>query len=161
MRSLPGISWILGYVIFAEIGKIERFANAKHLCSYSLLVPRAHETGDHGDDPPKGRHVGHVGRRTLKWAFIEGAHSATRKSARMRAIYNKRTDGGKRDKNRGRIAVAHELCRMAYVILSKQEKYTETPPARPGQTKRAGGSSKRRMSRSGTGQPDRPMVVAS
>lgn len=161
LRSLPGISWILGYVIFAEIGKIDRFAGAKHLCSYSLLVPRAHETGDHGNDPPKGRHVGHVGRRTLKWAFIEGAHGATRKSARMRAIYDKRTDGGQRDKNRGRIAVAHELCRMAYVILSKQEKYNETPPGRPGQTKRAGRSSKRRTSRSGTGQPDRPMVVAS
>jgi transposase len=151
LRSLPGISWILAYVIFAEIGKIERFAKAKHLCSYSLLVPRAHETGDHGDDSPKGRHVGHVGRRTLKWAFIEGAHGAVRKSARMRALFDKRTDGGKRDRNRGYIAVAHALCRMAYVIWSKQVMYRETTPDRPGQTERTGASSKRRTSRSGTG----------
>jgi transposase len=161
LRSLPGISWILGYVVFAEIGKIERFTNAKHLCSYSLLVPRAHETGDPGDEPPKGRHVGHVGRRTLKWAFIEGAHGAVRKSARFRAIFDKRTGGGKRDKNRGYIAVAHELCRMAYVIWTKQEMYSETVVARPGQRDRAGRSSKRRTSRSGMGQPDHPMVVAS
>ena len=161
LRSLPGISWILGYVIFAEIGKIERFAGAKHLCSYSLLVPRAHETGDPGDEPPKGRHVGHVGRRTLKWAFIEGAHGAVRKGGRFRAIFDKRTGGGKRDKNRGYIAVAHELCRVAYVIWSKQVMYSETPPARPGQSDRAGRSRKRRTSRSGTGQPDHPMVVAS
>lgn len=161
LRSLPGISWILGYVIFAEIGKIERFAGAKHLCSYSLLVPRAHETGDPGDDTPKGRHVGHVGRRTLKWAFIEGAHGAVRKGGRFRAIFDKRTGGGKRDKNRGYIAVAHELCRVAYVIWSKQVMYSETPPARPGQSDRAGRSRKGRTSRSGTGQPDHPMVVAS
>jgi len=161
LRSLPGISWMLGYVIFAEIGKIERFANAKHLCSYSLLVPRAHETGDPDDESPKGRHVGHVGRRTLKWAFIEGAHGAVCKSARFRTIFDKRTDGGKRDKNRGYIAAAHELCRVAYVVWKKQVMYSETPGGRPGQTDRAGRSSKRRKSRSGMGQPEHPMVVAS
>jgi len=151
LRSLPGISWVLGYVIFAEVGKIERFANARRLCSYSLLTPLGYDTGDSGDEPPKGRHVGHVGRRTLKWAFIEGAHGAVLKSARFRAIFDRRTDGGKRDRNRGYIAVAHELCRMAYVIWTKQVRYKETGSARPAQTQRAGKWSKRRMSRSERG----------
>lgn len=161
LRSLPGISWILGYVIFAEVGRIERFASAKHLCSYSLLVPQADDSGEPTEDTPKGRHVGHVGRRTLKWAFIEAAHGAVRKSKHFRQIFDKRTDGGKRDRNRGYIAVARELCRLTYVVWTKQVAYTEHAPRRPGQDARSGRSKRRRRSRSGTGQPEDPMVVAS
>lgn len=161
LRSIPGISWVLAQVIFAEIGRIERFPNAKHLCSYSLLAPRAYESGEPTEDTPKGRHVGHVGRRTLKWAFIEAAHGTVRRGGRFRRLFDKRTDGGTRDRNRGYIAVAHELCRVVYVVWSKDEVYRDMPPARPGCRRRPSKSMTRSMSRSGTGQPDRPMVVAS
>jgi len=89
----------------------------------------------------------------LKWAFIEGARGAVRKSERFRTIFNRRTDDGKRDKNRGYITVAHELCHVAYLLLSKEMDYTETPPARPG-------SDKQHATRPVQGQPDHPMVAA-
>jgi transposase len=168
LRTLPGICWILGYTINAEIGDIKRFRSGKHLCSYSMLAPRANDSAVEGEDEdtPKGRHVGHVGRRTLKWAWIEAAHGAVRKGGRFRAIFDRYTDGGKRNCNRGYIVVAHELCRITYVLLKKEVDYDPSAlPVRPG-SKRRKTAKKKSMkmlksstSRPGTGQPQHPMVA--
>lgn len=169
LRTLPGICWILGYTINAEIGDIKRFRSSKHLCSYSLLAPRANDSGLEPDDEdtPKGRHVGHVGRRTLKWAWIEAAHGAVCKGDRFRAIFDRYTDGGKRNRNRGYIVVAHELCRIGYVLLKKEVDYDASAlPARPGSKKKRPLRKKYKKmsesstSRPGTGQPQHPMVAA-
>lgn len=154
LRTMPGISYILAHTILAEIGEIDRFRGSRKLAAYSLLAPLANETGDPSDDSPQGRHVGFSGRRTLKWAFIEAAHTAVRKDSRMRAIYDRRTDGGKRDRNRGCIAVAHELCKVTYALLAHERDYTDEPPARPGLQR------SKTKSRPGTGQPDVAMVAA-
>ncbi len=169
LRSLPGICWVLGYTINAEIGDLRRFRSLKHLCSYSLLAPRAHDSGlePEDEDAPKGRHVGHVGRRTLKWAWIEAAHGAVRKGGRFRAIFDRYTDAGKRNRNRGYIVVAHELCRTGYVLLKKEVDYDASVwPARPGSKKRKPTRKKSKKmlkpstSRPGTGQPHDAMVAA-
>jgi transposase len=157
LRTLPGISYILAYTIVAEVGKIERFCSAKRLAAYSLLAPRANDSGKdpaEEDRPPIGRHVGRIGRRTLKWAWIEAAHGAVHKGGRFKEIFDRRTNEGKRDRNRGYIAVAHELCRISYVLWKKEVDYTDDPPARPGRR------SASRTSRPGTGQPDLAMVAA-
>ena len=124
---------------------------------------------------PMGRHVGHVGRRTLKWAWIEAAHGAVRKGGRFRAIFDRYTDGGKRNRNRGYIVVAHELCRIACVLLKKDVDYDASAlPDRPGSKKKKSKKKNRKISlgkkskkllqpsesRPGTGQPHRPMVAA-
>ena len=170
LKTIPGIAWILSYTILAEIGRIERFPDAKRLASYSLLAPVANDSGDEDDEPPLGRHVGHFGRRTLKWAFIEAAHGAVRSGGRFRAMYDRRTNGGKRDKNRGYIAVAHALCRVAYVCWKKQVDYTAEPPPRAGRRRRghrrthravvAKATSAKQTSRPELGQPEHPMAAA-
>lgn len=169
-RTLPGICWILGYTINAEIGDIKRFRSPKHLCWYSLLAPRADDSGlePEDEDAPKGRHVGQVGRRTLKWAWIEAAHGAVCQGGRFRAIFDRYTDGGKRNRNRGYIVVAHELCRIAYVLLKKEVDYDPSAlRARPGSNKKKKPIRKKSLkmlqpstSRPGTGQPQHPMVAA-
>ena len=132
-RTLPGIGWVLAYTIMAEVGRLDRFKNGRHLSSYSVLSPRSDDTGDEDPDkPPKGRHVGHAGRLTLKWAFIEAAHAAIRKSPRLKAMFDRRTDEGKRDCNRGYILVGHELCRVGYSCVKNKRSYSEQPPPRPG-----------------------------
>jgi len=154
LMTLPGIGLILAYTILAEIGRIERFRNAKRLAAYSLLAPRADDSGEEDPEHPKGRHIGHMGRRTLKWAWIEAAHGAMRSGGRFRAIYDRVTHGGKKDRNRGYIAVAHELCRIGYVLIERDMDYCADRPARPGQR------SSEKDSRPGTGQPGHPMVAA-
>jgi len=164
LRTIPGIDYILGYTILAEVGRMERFRSAKHLASYSLMAPRAYDSGDDDGEAPKGRHVGHAGRRTLKWAWIEAAHGAVRTGGRFREIFDRRTHGGTRDRNRGYIAVGHELCRTAYALWKKEIDYTDTPPPRPGRGKRRRGLRRAAKgipgrSRPGTGQPEDPMVA--
>jgi transposase len=154
LMTLPGIGMILAYTILAEIGRIERFRDAKRLASYSLLAPRANDSGTEDPEDTKGRHIGHMGRRTLKWAWIEAAHGAVKSGGRFRAIYDRVTNGGKKNRNQGYIAVAHELCRIGYVLIAKDVDYAEERPGRPGERRNT------KDSRPGTGQPVAPMVVA-
>ena len=153
LATLPGIKWILGYTLRAEIGRIERFPSARHLASYSLLVPRAHDSGDEDEAPPQGRHVGHCGRRTLKWAYIEAAHGAVYKSPALRAWFDAYTQGGRQNRNRGYIGVARRLCLRSYVVWKKEEDYREDPAPRPGSRPR-----RQRRARPVSGQPADAMV---
>jgi len=160
-RSLPGVSWVLAYTIFAEVGDVGRFKDGRHLSSYALLAPRADESGDESDSTPTGRHVGHAGRRTLKWAFIEAAHGAVRRSAHFKEVFDRRTDCGKKDRNRGYIAVAHALARVGFACCRNATNYSEQRPLRPGsKAAEANEPLKMRTSRPGSGQPEDPMAVA-
>jgi len=154
LKTIDGIGLILAHVLAAEIGMIERFRNQKALASYSLLAPRSDDTGQ--DDPrhsPLGRHLGVRGNRTLKWAFIEAAHGAVRSGGKWRVMFDRVTNGGKKDRNRGYIKVARELVKVVYVVWKNDVAYLDVPPQRPG--------ANRKKSRSGTGQLLHPMVHAS
>jgi len=153
LKTIDGFGLILSHVMMAEIGQIGRFRNHKALASYSLLAPRANDTGE--ADPertPLGRHLGTRGNKTLKWAFIEAAHGAVRHGGKWRQMFDRVTGGGKKDRNRGYIKVARELVKAVYVVWKKDVDYIDNPLPRPGQ-----GSKK---SRSGTGQLCRTMVHA-
>lgn len=155
LKTIDGFGLILSHVLTAEIGAIERFRNHKALASYSLLAPRSQDTGE--EDPGRsawGRHLGTRGNRTLKWAFIEAAHGAVRSGGRWRALFDRVTDGGTKDRNRGYIKVARELVKVVYVVWAKGVDYQPIPPGRPGC------KSNKNQSRSGTGQPFHPMVHA-
>jgi transposase len=157
IKTIDGFGLILANVLAAEVGEISRFPHHRALASYCLLAPRSNDTGEPDrDHSPKGRHLGQRGNRTLKWTFIEAAHGAVRSGGKWRAMFDRVTDNGRKDRNRGYIKVARELVKVVYVVWKKQVPYTDTPPARPGQPQ----SQNRRNSRSGTGQPYRPMVQA-
>jgi transposase len=155
--TMPGVGWILAYTIQAEIGDLGRFKSDDRLARYALLAPLADDSGEETEDTPINRHVGHAGRRTLKYAFIEAAHGAVRKSPRLRGVFDRRTDKGKRDKNRGYIAVARHLCHIGYACLRKGVNYMEQRPPRPGERSPVP-STARQDSCPELGQPEHPMV---
>jgi transposase len=133
LTSLPGVSTILAYTVAAEIGRIDRFASGRQLASYSLLAPIADDSGELRDGKPIGRHVGKIGRRTLKYAWIEAARRAVWKTkGRFKDLFDRYTDKGKHDRGRGHIAVAHLMCLIGYSMLKNKSDYQETPPPRPG-----------------------------
>ncbi len=154
LKTIPGIGLILAHVLAAEIGRIERFKNQKTLASYSLLAPRADDTGQ--DDPshsPLGRHLGIRGNKILKWALIEAAHGAVRSGGKWRAMFDRVTDGGRKNRSRGYIKVARDLVKVVYAVWAKDVDYQAIAPVRPGCDKK--------KSRSETGQLLHPMVHAS
>ncbi len=133
LKTLPGIGVVLAHVIRAEIGQIERFPSYRHLGSYSGLAPLSDDSADrHGR-----RHCSPACNHTLRWALIEAATGvlATKgtKAWRLRRLYGRLSGGGHYNKNQAKVALARELIKLVYVVWSKGEPYTETPPPRPGQ----------------------------
>jgi len=164
LKTIPGFGLILSHVVAAEIGRIDRFGHHKALASYSLLAPRSNDTGEADPDHcPRGRHLGRRGNRTLKWAFIEAAHGAVRSGGRWRAMFDRVTHNGQKDRNRGYIKVARELVKVVYVVWSSGQNYQPNPPRRPGGDRRQQNTRNlhKKISRSGTGQLSHPMVHAS
>lgn len=177
LMTLPGVSTILGYTILAEVGDIRRFSSKRSLARYSLLAPMANDSGEETPgQTPLGRHVGKVGRLTLKWAWVEAARSAVRKSPRMRMVFDRYTHNGKYNCGRGYIVVAHQLCLIGYSMWTKERDYQEAVPPRPG-SEESGSKEQRQQeqchvetqkqvqlkkqddSRPGTGQPQRRLAM--
>ena len=158
LDGIPGIGLILAHTLLAEIGVIERFAHHRALASYSLLAPVANDTGENDGRKPLGRHLGHRGNRTLKWAFLEAAHGAVRTGGKWRTIFDAATEGGQKNLTRGYIKVARELVKIVHVVMRKNVEYTDQP-------RRQDSSPRQRLdaffgsTRSGTGQPSHPMVA--
>jgi len=78
LRNLPGIGLVLGLILRAEIGVIDRFPDAAHLASYAGLVPRVEKSG-------RRVHYGPLTKRGsawLRWALTEAAtHGLRRQDA--------------------------------------------------------------------------------
>jgi transposase len=64
--TVPGIGWVLGYTIAAEIGDIARFDSPKKPVGYIGLCPTVYQSGrrDHRDSLAKN------GPKYLRWEFI-------------------------------------------------------------------------------------------
>jgi len=157
LQTIPGVGLLLAYVLYAEIGRIDRFGSTKALASYALLAPRASDSGE--ADPtraPIGRRLGTRGNRTLKWAMLTAARGAVCRGGRWRQIYDRYTNGGKVNRNRGYIKVGRILIGVVRAVWRSGQAY------RPdGQAEQAGGNGPaKQTSRSGTGEPSPAMVGA-
>jgi transposase len=131
LQTLPGIGLILAHVIQSETGQIERFPTARHFASYAGLAPVSDDSADrHGQ-----RHCSPACNHTLRWALIEATcviASGRTRAARLFRLYQRLSHGGRADKGKAKVAVAHELLKRVYVVWKKRTPYQEHPPARPG-----------------------------
>jgi transposase len=74
LTTLPGIAWVLGYTIAAEIGDIHRFPSPRKLVGYTGLTPKVEQSGERDRRGPLRKN----GPDYLRWALIEAAHTAGR-----------------------------------------------------------------------------------
>jgi transposase len=74
LTTTPGIAWVLGYTIAAELGDISRFASPRKLIGYTGLTPRVEQSGERDRRGPLRKN----GPNYLRWALIEAAHTAGR-----------------------------------------------------------------------------------
>lgn len=119
LHTIPSIGWFTAYLTVVTIDGIERFPSAEQLVSYAGLAPRIYQSGD-------TRYTGRIskqGRPELRWALIQCAWIAARKSKRFRKTYLriKRRSGQKK----AIVAVARKLLTTMYYLLKKQEAYKE------------------------------------
>jgi transposase len=134
LLTIPGIGLILAHVIRAEIGEMERFPTARHLASYDGLAPISNDTA--GREGP--RHCSAACNHVLRWALIEAVHGVQRTKGphglRLRWLYARLSGRGRQKgrKSSAKVAVAHELSKLVYVVWTKRVPYTDTRPPRPG-----------------------------
>jgi transposase len=74
LTTLPGVAWVLGYTIAAEIGDITRFPSPRKLVGYTGLTPSVDQSGERDQRGVLRKNGPHY----LRWALIEAAHTAGR-----------------------------------------------------------------------------------
>ena len=128
LMSIPGIAWVLGYTIAAEIGDITRFASPRKLAGYSGLCPRVYQSGDRDRRGPLAKN----GPRYLRWALIEAAQHAAR-STHYRELYQrtKKRLGKNRGAKVAKIEVARRLCEAIWWMLTKDQPFAPAGATNP------------------------------
>lgn len=121
LMTIPGIGFIIAYLIISEIGEISRFRSAKKLASYCGLVPSVKQSSNR-------LHYGHLtksGNTLLRWGFIEAAQVAIRYNQELKVW----ADKIRRKKGSGvaTCAVARKLVNIVYQLLTQKRDYVKHP----------------------------------
>ena len=104
LTTIPGIAWVLGYTIAAEIGDIHRFPSPRKLIGYTGLTPRVDQSGERDRRGPLRKN----GPNYLRWSLIEAAHTAGRDPRYQPIVERMRARHGR---NRGSKIAAIEIAR--------------------------------------------------
>jgi transposase len=117
LQTLPGIGALTATTIYAWVGDVRRFPNAKALAAYAGLVPSVRQSGD-------SQRLGSItktGSKALRSSLVQAAHVAMNRcrspeAAPLQAIGERvRTSRGRR--KIATVALARHLLRIAYYIL--------------------------------------------
>ena len=128
LMTVPGIGWVLGYTIAAEIGDIDRFASPKKLAGYTGLCPRVHQSGQRDRRGALTKH----GPKHLRWALIEAATTAARHPLyKERYQRTKRRVGRQRGPSVARVELARDLATAIWHMLNKDQPFAPAGPACP------------------------------
>ena len=120
LMSVPGIAWVLGYTIAAEIGDINRFASPKKLTSYTGLCPRVYQSGGSDRRGP----LTHAGPRYLRWALIEAStHACRHELYRDRYQYTKKRLGKQRGPKIAQVDLARQLSHAIWHMLTRNQPF--------------------------------------
>lgn len=124
LLTLPGFGHFSSLLVYSEIVDVERFADSKHLCSYSGLVPSVHSSGGK-------TYYGHItkeGSRWLRWILIQAVPKTVKKDRYLASYYMKTAQ--KHGTKGAKVAVARKLLKSIYHMLKNKEPYNPTYPRR-------------------------------
>jgi len=128
LMTAPGIAWVLGYTIAAELGDITRFPSPKKLCGYTGLCPKVYQSGNRDHRGPLAKN----GPKYLRWALIEAATHAARHPCY--ADHYQRTKarlGRQRGAKVARVEIARKLAEAIWHMLTHHQPFAPArPPAR-------------------------------
>jgi transposase len=128
LQSVPGIAWVLGYTIAAEIGDIQRFPSAKKLAGYSGLCPKVRQSGAMDRRGPLAKN----GPKYLRWALLEAATNAVKHPVyRERYRRNKQRLGRQRGAKVAQIDIARHLAEAIWHMLTRNQPFSPAGAAPP------------------------------
>jgi transposase len=107
LERIPGIGPFIALLLEAEIGDVQRFPTAKHLASYTGLVPSLYASGEHR----WGGAITKQGSTVLRWALVQAAHRAAL-SPQFQAFYQRQR--ARHGAGKATVALARKLAVIAY-----------------------------------------------
>jgi transposase len=125
LMTAPGIAWVLGSTIAAELGDLARFPSPKKRCGDSGLCPRVYQSRTRDHRGP----LANNGPTYLRWALIEAAtHAARHRCYHDHYQATKRRLGRQRGPAVARVEIARKLAEAIWHLLTTQAPFR---PARP------------------------------
>jgi len=128
LETVPGIAWILGYTIAAEIGDITRFPSPKKLCGYTGLCPKVRQSGNSDRRGPLAK----TGPKYLRWALLEATTNAVKHPVyRDRYQHTKQRLGRQRGAKVAQIDIARRLAEAIWHMLTRNQPFAPAGAAPP------------------------------
>jgi transposase len=120
LMTVPGIGWVLGYTIAAEIGDIARFESPTKLVGYTGLCPGVRQSGKKDYRDPLAKN----GPKYLRWALIEAATHAARHPVYAERYQRTKTRLGKqRGTKVARVDLARRLAESIWHMLTTNKPF--------------------------------------
>jgi transposase len=128
LQTVPGIAWVLGYTIAAEIGDIERFPTPTKLAGYTGLCPKVRQSGGTDRRGPLAKN----GPKYLRWALLEAATNAVKHPIYCeRYRRNKARLGRQRGAKVAQIDIARRLTEAIWHMLTRNQPFSPAGAALP------------------------------
>ena len=110
-----GVGRYLGMLIVAEIGDIERFPSARHLCAWAGLTPTVRSS----DARARLGHISGLGSKALRWALVEAAQKACQGGGPLRQDFERIAK--RRGRKIAKVAIARKILTLCYYGLRDGE----------------------------------------
>ena len=120
ITSIPGIGFVLGAMILAELGDISRFSKPEKVLAFAGLDPSVYQSGKY--NPASGTMVKR-GSPYLRWALSMAARSTINFNPNFAYYYQKKAAEGKHY-NVACSHVAKKLVRVIFALLKKNTAYS-------------------------------------
>jgi transposase len=117
LMQLPGFGVITGMTVLAALGEIQRFSSARHLASYSGLIPGLEQSGTKYNE--KG--ITKEGRKELRWALVEVAQRAVKSDPVWKHRFQELQK--RMHRNQAIVAIARRLLELVWYILTRRQSY--------------------------------------
>ena len=113
--QIRGVGPYTAMLIIAEVGEIERFPDARHLCAWAGLTPTVRSS----DGKARLGHISRQGSPALRWALVEAAQKCTTGGGPLRDSFERIAK--RRGRKIAKVAVARQILTLSYYGLRDGE----------------------------------------
>ena len=115
LTQIRGIGRYIAMLIIAEVGELERFPSARHLCAWAGLTPTVRSS----DGKARLGHISRLGSSTLRWALVEAAQHTQRGGGPLRQSFERIAK--RRGRQVAKVAIARKMLTLCYYGLRDGE----------------------------------------
>jgi transposase len=115
LTQIRGVGRYTALLIIAEVGEIERFPDARHLCAWAGLTPTVRSS----DGKARLGRISRQGSPALRWALVEAAQKCTTGGGPLRESFERIAK--RRGRKIAKVAVARRILTLSYYGLRDGE----------------------------------------